>query len=524
VNKKKEGQAYMKKIVFTLPKKIDTQSLVEELSLKYRVKDEQIQEERSTYYDTFDWRLFGEKLVLSHRDGTLLLHSLNEKIPHLSLKIHQEPHFIKELPEGELKSELAPIVEMRALMSICEITSQIKSLSIINKKQVPVAIITLKEIECDGDSTSVPCTKLCYLESVNKGQKKYLKELSDFLNKKGGDEQKDDIFMTTVKALDIQPGSYSSKITVNLRPEMRADEASQIILRYLLSVIRANEEGIKKDIDSEFLHDFRVAVRRTRAFLSEIRKVFPDNVTEKFKKDFKFLGKATNLLRDLDVYLLNEEQLTLLMPPQFRDDIAPLFDYLKQQRHNELKRVVTVLNSQDYFNILSRWESFLNTPLECRDLDKNGCIPVYEVAQKRIYNIYHEVLKSGNKITDSSPDTMLHKLRIKCKRLRYVMEFFSSLYPKKKINNLIKQLKKLQDNLGQIQDLNIQVNELRSFAHKISLNSHQSRKTTIAIGILIGRLETERENARKEYSHFFKSFSSSDNSKLFKELFEPTKS
>ena len=42
-----------------------------------------------------------------------------------------------------------------------------------------------------------------------------------------------------------------------------------------LQTLRINEDGVRKDLDSEFLHDFRVAVRRTRSALSQIKGVFP---------------------------------------------------------------------------------------------------------------------------------------------------------------------------------------------------------------------------------------------------------
>ena len=51
------------------------------------------------------------------------------------------------------------------------------------------------------------------------------------------------------------------------------------ILRHTLAVMRANEEGIKADWDTEFLHDYRTAVRRTRSALSQIPGIFPPEIT-----------------------------------------------------------------------------------------------------------------------------------------------------------------------------------------------------------------------------------------------------
>ena len=56
-----------------------------------------------------------------------------------------------------------------------------------------------------------------------------------------------------------KPNDYSSKININLDPEMRADIAIKYIYSHLLKAIKDNEQGAIADIDSEFLHDFRVA-------------------------------------------------------------------------------------------------------------------------------------------------------------------------------------------------------------------------------------------------------------------------
>ena len=47
-----------------------------------------------------------------------------------------------------------------------------------------------------------------------------------------------------------------------------------------LDTLEANVEGTRADLDSEFLHDLRVATRRTRSALSQIKAVLPAEITE----------------------------------------------------------------------------------------------------------------------------------------------------------------------------------------------------------------------------------------------------
>jgi len=114
---------------------------------------------------------------------------------------------------------------------------------------------------------------------------------------------------------------------------------------------------------------------------------------------------------------------------------------------------------------------------------------------------------------------MLHVLRIHCKKLRYLMEFFSSLFPPKKINTLIDQLKKLQDNLGDFNDLRIQREYLLNIIEELPIAHQQSKKTLAAIGSLIGALVNEKQAVKDAFAKTFTDFTSPANQGLFRELF-----
>ena len=70
-------------------------------------------------------------------------------------------------------------------------------------------------------------------------------------------------------------------------------------------------------------------------------------------------------------------------------------------------------------------------------------------------------------ITDETPSEALHELRKNCKKLRYLIEFYRSIYSEKDVKPAIKALKILLDNLGLFQDLEVQANKLREFAHQM---------------------------------------------------------
>ena len=99
------------------------------------------------------------------------------------------------------------------------------------------------------------------------------------------------------------------------------------------------------------------------------------------------------------------------------------------------------------------------------------------------------------------------------------MEFFSSLFPRKKMNRLIGQLKKLQDNLGDFNDLCVQEEYLLNISRELSARGQQYKKMLVAIGSLIGTLDRKRQQAKNAFSKAFTNFASPENRKLFSELF-----
>ena len=70
-----------------------------------------------------------------------------------------------------------------------------------------------------------------------------------------------------MKQAGLDPGGYTSKFHLPLDPKLPSGQAVRRILGHLLGVMTLNEEGVKADTDTEFLHDYRVAIRRIRSAL-----------------------------------------------------------------------------------------------------------------------------------------------------------------------------------------------------------------------------------------------------------------
>jgi CHAD domain-containing protein len=507
---------------YTLPDGYNKQHLIKELADHYTIRKESAVAERLTIYDTFDWRLFNKSLVLYACGNRLFLRKLaKNEITH-SAEISTFPVFIWEFPEGELKHLLAPIIKTRALINLVAVNSRSIPYRILNEDEKTVARLAYEQFQTSRKKDAPILGTHLWLKPV-KGYPKYARDLVKRIEAAGFTLSKvDDTYFKALAVVDKKPGSYTAKVNIQLHPDMRSDKATKAILRFLLQVMRINEAHIDKDLDTEFLHDFRVAIRRTRSALGQIKYVFPTKTTDRFKKDFAFVGKLSNELRDLDVYLLNEDKYKAMLPPILRNDIEPLFDHLRKKRSKALQKVIRGLKVKKYAKILKDWEAFLNKPQRDSVTASNAKLPVIDLARNRIYKKYRNVVKVGSQVLENTEDEMLHVLRIHCKKLRYLMEFFSSLFPRKKINTLINQLKKLQDNLGDFNDLRVQREYLLNIIEELPIAHQQSKKTLAAIGSLIGALDNEKQTVKDAFAKTFTDFASPANQGLFRELFAST--
>jgi CHAD domain-containing protein len=508
---------------YYLPKDFNRQKLDEELSGQFAYSTEPGDEISVGLYDTFDWRLFQKDLVCFLAGPRLQLISLSSGATLQSLTVLDAPKFVWDLPAGELRRILAPILEMRALLHLGEVKKESVNYRILNRDDKTVARLVYYAFEHLGDRKTAEAGAYVQLKAV-RGYPRYYRALQKFCQAMAFEPTLPrDIYHRLIEVGESTPGDYSSKLNFQLVPEMRADEATRVILQFLLETMRRNEEGIRKDIDTEFLHDFRVAVRRTRSALTQIKGVFPADVIERNKIDFSRIGGFTNRLRDLDVYLHNEVAYRAMLPAALQESILPLFTYLRGRRSEALEEVRDGLDSKEYARILHDWESFLYAPLSNAEAAPNAARPVLDLASQRIYNRYRSIVKVGNKILDNSEDDLLHNLRIECKKLRNLMEFFASLYPRKKITILIKQLKILQDNLGEINDLYVQGEYLLKRAMELPIRGAAARQTLVAIGGLVEALDERKMTEKGNFVKTFTHFASTKNRRLFSELFKESR-
>jgi CHAD domain-containing protein len=504
------------------------QELLQAIAARFPTKREPAPSSRITYYDTFDWRLYGAGSLLEAATNgqatTLRWQTLDGRL-RARLRLDGVPAFAWDLPAGSLRSALSPLVEMRRLIPVVCLDASAEALQILDENHKTVARVVLEKataIPPDEAGSRRPLLPTLRALPV-RGYQDAFTELLQFLrNATALEPVAFRPLEMALAAVDRRPGDYSSKLDLQLEPDLRADEAVKEVCRSLLGTIVANAPGVRSDLDTEFLHDFRVAVRRTRSVLSQLEDLYSQETTGDYLREFNWLGKLTGPARDLDVHLLKFAAYRTQLAAKVSENLEPLESLLVRQRDLEHQKLVAALEGKRYRDLIDRWQAFLDQPPAAGDLPRHAATPVRALASRRIWKAYRRLIEKGVAITDESPPEALHRLRIEAKKLRYLLEFFRSLYDTEEIGRLVKALKQVQDNLGDFNDFVVQRAALERIAKQMADERLNRAETLMAMGRLQERLEAGQEQEREGFYQRFAQFSARRNKKRFRRLFKLT--
>lgn len=509
-------------ISYLLPEGLDLDSLKAHLAENNTFIEDSATDSAQTFYDSFDWRVWlaGGELVMEENPQRSL-NWINRKSSECELyqEIKAAPDFPANLPEGELRNRLSEILEMRVLLPQVKIEQQQRTLRILDKEEKTVVRVILTEnryASLDGKQTGELDGRV--LLKPLKGYDKAFDRVRSQLETMKLNAAEQSLYEFALIGIGRKPGDYSSKLNYRLDPDARADVTAKKIMLSLLDTLEINVPGTKANLDSEFLHDLRVATRRTRSAISQIKAVFEPQELEPFKQGLAWIGSITGPTRDLDVYLLEFDDYQASLPEAVRGDLEPFRQFLTEHHKTEQKTLLKKLNSPHFRKVIKSWRAWLNEPVAEKPKAPNATRPIASLADQRIHKLYQKLLKDGNKIKPKSKAELLHDLRKDCKKLRYLMEFFQSLYPKPQVRALIRELKIILDNLGAFQDLQVQAEALGDLGKQMQEEGAPA-SALMAMGILVGQLLERQVEARKEFAELYAAFSSEANQQAFRKLF-----
>ncbi len=441
-----------------------------------------------TWLDTFDWRLHAAGILLEYADdGPLTAHLPDGSRLQSSLPARGWPAHAEDMPPGLLRDALAPIVAPRALLAVATVHRTARENRVLNSDEKTVARLV---IENDDEGTNrVMVQPLRGYDAAGDWISRRLPRVDGLTP------------LTTTPYDDAlanasrKPGDYDASATVPLRPETPAAVAIATVLLHFADNIADNVQGTITAIDTEFLHDLRVAVRRTRSILKLTGDVLPEDIAARYAPDFKWLGDLTSGVRDLDVYLLDLDDMAARLTLANPHDLDPFRSFLIRHRAVERRRLVRGLRSRRFAQLMDGWRTALVQAASNAEAADGGP-PVATLAGQRVQRAFRRVVRHGERITADSPSEQVHALRKRCKELRYLLEVFRPLHEDKAHRSLVKELKALQDTLGEFQDGEVQRDSVREFAAAMMQEGSAPPQTVLAMGESAAQRDAQQLRAR----------------------------
>lgn len=477
----------------------------------YTAREEKGEKVEGIILDTFDNILFKKDLLLLQLTEGLVVVNLIEG-SFIEQKFTGEWRFATDLSPGPIAEMLAYFSELRAFLPIANVKiRQDKGALLDDEGKTRARYNNLVVTRGDATISVGVVTSL-------RGYAKAYEDLKALLASHGfaGFKESAQIF----DQLGIELYNYSSKPLLELDPAAAAAQTAATIIREFIAIARVNEAGVIADYDTEFLHDYRVSFRKVRSVLSLFKNVYEAEKTIDLKAEFASIMQSTNRLRDLDVYLLEKEHYFTMVPKPSLAGVSLLFEFFEKERSKERKKVRQTLGSTTYKKRVEGLQKLFLDETSI-PLGPKGKTPSKTLASKLVLKRYGQVCRIASCIDKTTNDEVIHELRISCKKLRYLMEFFAPLFPGDKIKQLIKTLKVLQDNLGKFNDYSVQQEFLRGVLEN-DLKKFKGDEMVLieAIGALTAMLYSLQRKERKKVMKNFIRFNSEETRALFKTLFE----
>lgn len=287
---------------------------------------------------------------------------------------------------------------------------------------------------------------------------------------KSGDLDAFKVFFKQLTTLPLET-SKSSKFEVAMKHlfedssvlnQDKLTELANEILKTNFENLTKKEAAVLSTLDSEAIHDMRVATRRLRAAMKTFKRIMPTSVKKiraKLQKLFNVLGKQ----RDLHIF-------SQFIQKAFHGKSVFLPKLVREINQTQ-KKLILMLKSKFYDSLIASLEH-LRTSTQ-----RGGNDPILKLARKTIRKALNKVIELAPLIDSKTDEVTLHKLRIRIKKLRYTCEFFEPIFTKAicSLDPLIEKIKKIQDVLGEHQDA------IAGMARLISYKSQFSAEDFIQI-------------------------------------------
>lgn len=225
-------------------------------------------------------------------------------------------------------------------------------------------------------------------------------------------------------------------------------EGLQMLIWSCLQHLQANLRGVMCDAenhDNEYLHQLRVSLRRLRVVLSMAGKLHVDDELISLRQSLATLGVTLGRIREWDVFIAG---MSVMLPEH-----AGLEGLLKECRIQRSGLYVALRShAPELQRLLLRLSIWMNGSYW--QAAAQHAPEMREFSTSHLHRLARRQARAEQDL-HALDMQRLHALRIQTKKLRYSAEFFSSLYDAKKVKSYLDTLGRIQDLLGEINDISV---------------------------------------------------------------------
>lgn len=482
----------------------DPGQVMSALSAAYRVMAGPPSPARRICLDTADWRLHRAGLTLQDvrrgRRRALLLAGAGDDLS-APAPARRWPTRVESLPASPVRERIALAVGVRALLPLAEVGVRTIELRVLDDEDKTRVRLHVDQQRLVGDHHApLPLRVLVApLRGYERDGLRCTSLLAEAINPLAD-------MGSAVAAAFAAAGHVPGKPAVGpleLDPQAPATESMARVLRRSMDVIDAVRPAVLADVDPEFLHDLRTSVRATRSLMRIGAGLMSDSQTDRFAADFAWMGRLSTPLRDLDVWLLELEHRGVDVGGL--DGLEPLHRQLAAQRRRALAALREGLQSPRGSTLSSDWRVALDALAKTDALGPTTLPTAALQAQSE----YRRIRKAVRGVTGQTAPDELHRLRRRCKRMRYLLDGYASVFAPEPHRQVLSALKGLQDCLGDIQDVDVQRRQLTELALTLSRRG-SGPETLLSIGALRERILPRDAIAREKLDRRLSRFCSAD--------------
>ena len=284
----------------------------------------------------------------------------------------------------------------------------------------------------------------------------------------------------------------------DINPFLKGEAAIMPLLSEMLGMLDVELLRLRRDKHKADFHHIRSILRRASNLLENL-KTLPPPTAEFLVSEFKKLNELTAKANALQEFFANEKRYTSAVPRMLRPGLVKVFNAVNAELTEERLRIAKAVANKRYESLFGGCQTRVLAALasipkgedSMADPDNVTCL-----VKRLVGQTFHEFYNQGGKLRAESSPLELEVFRSTCRKIRYVLELFASLFEEKGLSGIATPLEKLQELLGKIDAHGSAIQTIEGYMSTTNPAMEFKNLSFAAMGALIAILQAKRLKAR----------------------------